>query len=131
MSRVLIIDDNLDNFEILNGREIHGVEFTVVTDELEALKMLNDPKHCCDAVLIDFGMPIMDGFELALQIRLNQSTSLIDPKLKLAFYSGFDIDNDIIRMMGEAKITQYFKKPLDPYTLAIEINEWLSESDLK
>jgi len=67
--RVLIADDNYDAAEVLAALlELRGHEVRIAHDGVEALEAgdaLNP-----DLVLLDLGMPKMDGYEAARQMRL-------------------------------------------------------------
>jgi CheY-like chemotaxis protein len=67
--RVMIVDDNRDAAEMLGSLlEALGASVQVVYSGRAALDMLDsfDP----DAVLLDIGMPEMDGYEVARRLRL-------------------------------------------------------------
>jgi PleD family two-component response regulator len=68
--RVLIVDDNRDAAESLSTLlNILGARASVAYSGREALNVL-DAIHP-EAVLLDIGMPGMDGYEVAQQIRSN------------------------------------------------------------
>jgi CheY-like chemotaxis protein len=100
MLRVLVVDDYSDSAESLAMLlRIHGYLVDVAKNGesgLEAVKT-NWP----DAVLLDIGLPVMDGFEVAKQIQLKSFgkckplliaiTGYGDEKLKLrCLAEGFD-----------------------------------------
>jgi CheY-like chemotaxis protein len=69
MLRVLVVDDSKDYADTLATIvRLNGYQVDVTMDGASALKAaeMNWP----DAVLLDLGMPIMDGFEVARRIRL-------------------------------------------------------------
>ncbi|HSY48201.1 MAG TPA: PAS domain S-box protein [Thermoanaerobaculia bacterium] len=72
-ARVLIVDDNVTNLEILS-REIEAwkIRGTIITNGEEALKLLRDAAASNDPfnlAILDMEMPGMDGIELAGAIR--------------------------------------------------------------
>jgi two-component system OmpR family response regulator len=66
--RVLLVDDNTDSTEplslLLQGK---GHETRVSTDGEEAIAAADDFKPDC--VVLDLGLPSMDGFEVAKRLR--------------------------------------------------------------
>jgi CheY-like chemotaxis protein len=66
--RVLVVDDNRDAAESLGLLlRLGGAEVRVVNDGPSALQAL--PAYRPTVVLLDIGMPKMDGYEVARQIR--------------------------------------------------------------
>jgi CheY-like chemotaxis protein len=70
--RILVVDDNADAGDML-GRllEALGATVTVVQSGRAALAALDDVKP--DVVLLDIGMPDMDGYEVSRRIRASPS----------------------------------------------------------
>ena len=70
--RVLIVEDNRDAARSLAWLlDIWGHEVTVAHDAPAALNVV--PRFFPDVVLLDIGLPGMDGCELAEQLKLNLS----------------------------------------------------------
>jgi len=60
--KVLIVDDEEDFLEVMAERiRIQGMEVLTATSAEEALKMI--AKESYDAVIMDFMMPVIDGFK--------------------------------------------------------------------
>ena len=67
--RVLLVDDNADSSEPLSLLlQTKGFETRVSVDGEEALGIADD--FLPDCVLLDLGLPGMDGYEVARQLRL-------------------------------------------------------------
>ena len=68
LCRVLLVDDNLDNLEstAMSLRRL-GHEVATAESGRRALELAR--AFCPNVMVIDIGMPDMDGFELATQIR--------------------------------------------------------------
>ena len=65
---MLVVDDNRDAADSLEMiLKILGAEVRVARDGLEALEAL--PDYDPEIVLLDIGMPGMDGYEVARRIR--------------------------------------------------------------
>ncbi len=66
--RVLVVDDNRDSAETLSMLlELMGNEISVAYDGEQALAIANETKP--DVVLLDIGLPKMNGYEVAREIR--------------------------------------------------------------
>lgn len=82
--RVLIVDDSLDVRSILRRRLEKDERFKVIaeaTNGLEGVEMTKE--HRPDVVVLDLGMPGMDGLEALPLIRAAH------PDVKVAILSGF------------------------------------------
>jgi two-component system CheB/CheR fusion protein len=109
--RILVVDDNRDAAESLAMLlELDGAEVSVVHDGRAALAALEPAcsGRCPDAVLLDLGMPGMDGVEVARRIRL-------DPRLaglRIAALTGWGQESDRARTR-EAGFDFHLTKPAD------------------
>jgi CheY-like chemotaxis protein len=74
--RILVVDDNSDAAETLAVLlEIMGHQATTAGDGLEAVQMATREPY--DVVLLDLGMPIMDGFQAAVFLRQLEPAPLL------------------------------------------------------
>ena len=109
--RVLIADDNRDAAESLAMLlEIEGHTVTVVHDGQQALAAIEAARP--DVALLDIGMPEMDGYEVARQVRgdsRGRSTLLIA-------ITGWGQEQDKARAMA-AGFDLHFTKPVEPQQL--------------
>ncbi len=70
MSKILIAEDNLVNRELLRELlEIRGHTVAEACDGEEALRVIEQTQP--DLVLLDIGMPLLDGFGVIRKIREN------------------------------------------------------------
>jgi PAS domain S-box-containing protein len=110
--RVLIADDNRDSAESLAMLlRMDGHDVIVVNDGDEALTALRS--HPPEVALIDIGMPRLDGYEVARQVRSGphgQSVTLIA-------VTGWGQDSDKARALA-AGFDHHFTKPIEPERLA-------------
>ena len=68
--RVLVVDDNLDNAESLSMFvRLLGHEVETAHDGLEAIEVAQ--RFAPDLVLLDIGLPKLDGYEVAQRLRAN------------------------------------------------------------
>jgi CheY-like chemotaxis protein len=87
--RILVVDDNIDAANSL-GRllSLQGHEIRVVHSGAGALAEI-DRFHAC-VVLLDLGMPVMDGLETAQQIRVR----FPDRQIALVAITGWGQERD-------------------------------------
>jgi signal transduction histidine kinase/CheY-like chemotaxis protein len=108
--RVLVVDDNADAAEMLcEALEALGYRTAVANDGPEALRVLDDMKP--DVALLDIGLPVMDGYELAERMQAQL------PGIDLVAISGYGQDSDLKRSR-EAGFRQHLTKPVDLDALA-------------
>jgi CheY-like chemotaxis protein/two-component sensor histidine kinase len=104
---IIVVDDNIDaGTTLAELLEFSGHHVTVEHDPIQALKIIKEklPKIC----ILDIGLPEMDGYELARQIKKI-------PKMKdsiLIAATGYGQENDL-KMALESGFNYHFVKPVD------------------
>lgn len=108
-SRLLIIDDNKDiadmQAELFN---FYGYDTRVSYDGQSALAVAADYKP--QAALIDIGLPVMDGYEVAKELK--KMADETGQKIKLIAATGYGQDEDKKRS-SQAGFDYHFVKPVD------------------
>jgi CheY-like chemotaxis protein len=107
MSRVLVVDDSADSISTLQFLlRAWGHETCAATDGLMALTMAE--KFPPDVVILDIGLPGMDGYKVAKRLRQN------DPKKPLIIVlSGYCMKDDVQRSLV-AGCNFHLAKPAEP-----------------
>jgi signal transduction histidine kinase/CheY-like chemotaxis protein len=103
---ILIVDDNVDACMLL--ADILGTvghEVKTATDGPEALEIVK--QFAPDTAILDIGLPVMDGYELARQL-----TGTLAKKPRLIAVSGYGQSADIARSK-EAGFDRHLVKPVD------------------
>jgi PAS domain S-box-containing protein len=109
--RVLIADDNRDAAETLAMLlRLEGHEVSVVHDGKQALAALHDLNP--EFALLDIGMPELDGYEVARQVR--QGT--LGRAVTLVAVTGWGQESDKARALA-AGFNHHFTKPVAPERL--------------
>lgn len=110
--RILVVDDNIDVVETttmllsLSGHQVHSAK-----DGLQALHVAAQFKP--EVVLLDIGLPLMDGYEVARRLR---QMPLMAGALLIAL-TGYGQQGD--RERGkDAGFDGHMLKPVDPHVLA-------------
>lgn len=106
--RVLVVDDNRDAAESLAMLlEISGYEVRVAYDGMQALEELE--RFHPDVVLLDIGMPGLDGYEVARRMRASPRGKAV----RLVALTGWGQGQDKCRA-AEAGFDEHLTKPVDP-----------------
>jgi signal transduction histidine kinase/DNA-binding response OmpR family regulator len=110
--RVLVVDDNAD---VARGTamilELLGYSVREAHDGATALNVADE--FTPDVVLLDLGLPLMDGYEVARRLRARS----VGRGLTLIAVSGYGQDDDRLRSI-EAGFDHHCVKPFDPRMLA-------------
>jgi CheY-like chemotaxis protein len=108
---VLIVEDNRDQAESLRLLlKMRGYEVRVAYDGLDGVKAANEWHP--DAVLCDIGLPGLDGYGVAVELRGNPATAAIF----LVAVTGYGSDEDQKRAW-KAGFSVHITKPADPEVL--------------
>jgi signal transduction histidine kinase/CheY-like chemotaxis protein len=109
--RLLVVDDNRDAAELLT--ELLDAKGYVTRTAFDGLAGLEAARAFQPHIaLLDVGLPVMDGYELASQLR--QDPAL--PGLKLVAITGYGQDSDT-RRAHAAGFDVHMVKPIDPSQL--------------
>ncbi|MEO6195138.1 MAG: response regulator [Thermoanaerobaculia bacterium] len=109
--RVLVVDDNEDSAESLAMLlELNGHDVRTAHDGPRALVVAGE--HRPDFILLDIGMPGMNGFEVAARLRQQPETR----DVLLIAMTGWGQEEDR-RKSKEAGFDRHLVKPLNPKAL--------------
>jgi PAS domain S-box-containing protein len=114
--RVLIVDDNVDGAVLLAelcGAMGHDVR--VAHDGPQALTAIQE--HAPDVAVLDIGLPVMDGYELARRIR-----DQLGNRCRLVALTGYGQEHDRKRS-EQAGFDAHLVKPVDPGRVLALIDE--------
>ncbi len=119
MAKILLVEDNDMNRDMLSRRLIReGFEVLVSEDGAEAVaKAASDNP---DVILMDLGLPIMDGWEATRAIKADARTASI-PVIALTAHATAE-DR---RLAFEAGCDDYDTKPVDLTRLLKKIEKFL------
>ena len=109
--RILLVEDNPDAAEVLAAiLEMDGHQVLVAHDGPAALNLAAG--YAPDTVLMDIGLPGMNGHEVARRLREHR----IAPDAVLIALTGYGADEDV-RRSHEAGFAYHLTKPVDPDAL--------------
>lgn len=124
--KVLFVDDDkntTDLFELFGKYE--NVEIQTFTSGLDALKYLET--NDADVIILDLILPVLDGLTIAEEIRRNEEIHH-KPSVRMAFFTGMDINSAIEKVGERVGIKKIFSKPYDIQQLLCEIKTWFGET---
>ncbi len=105
--RVLVVDDNRDFAEMLAATlATLGYEVTMAGDAIDALERLKNFE--AEAAVLDLGLPVLDGFELARRIQ----QEFPDRTPRLIAVTGYGQQHDRDRSAGVG-FADHLVKPID------------------
>jgi signal transduction histidine kinase len=114
--RVMVVEDNLDSAEaMMLMLRAMGHQVTLANDGREALDMAR--REVPDVILLDIGLPGLDGYQLARRLRGMPETRAA----RLIAVSGYGQDSDRERSAA-AGFDLHLVKPVDPAALADAID---------
>jgi PAS domain S-box-containing protein len=117
--RLLLVDDNVDAAEMLSVLlECAGHETVIAHDGPEALEML--ARFRPQVAILDLGLPVMDGYELAQRIR--SAAEADQPAPVLVALTGYGQATDRARTR-QAGFAAHLVKPVDVSELLRTIGE--------
>jgi CheY-like chemotaxis protein len=121
MIKVLIAEDNAVNRELLRELlELRGYTVLEACDGQEALQMIEQTQP--ELLLLDIGMPVMDGFAVIRRIRENPQLA----KLPVVAVTAYAMRGDQERILNSG-FDGYLSKPVNPSSLAGELDRVLTK----
>ncbi len=123
--RVLVVDDNVDAARMTAAAlEALGCDASVAFDGPMALRLAAELRP--DVVLLDLGLPLMDGFEVAQQLRAVTDGA---PPPTLVAVTGYGQSSDRQQTQA-AGFAAHVVKPVDMQELAALLDRLLTGSEL-
>ncbi|HUP29539.1 MAG TPA: hybrid sensor histidine kinase/response regulator, partial [Usitatibacter sp.] len=121
--RVLVVDDNEDAANSMaDVLRLMGHHAEVAFSGMKAMHMAEDVEP--DLVLLDIGLPEIDGYEVARRLRRSRR------RVRLVAVTGYGAESDK-RLSRDAGFDEHVTKPVMPETLAAVIErarEWSAEA---
>lgn len=121
MSTVLIAEDSAVNRELLRELlELHGYTVVEACDGQETIRIMEESPP--ELLLLDIGMPVMDGFAVIRRIRENPQLA----QLPVVAVTAYAMRGDEERILNSG-FDGYLSKPVDASSLAKELDRLLTK----
>jgi CheY-like chemotaxis protein len=121
MTKILVAEDNAVNRELLRELlETRGYIVVEACDGEEALRMIEQTQP--DLLLLDIGMPVLDGFGVVCKIRENPRFA----SLPVVAVTAYAMQGDREKILN-SKFDGYLSKPVNSTSLAEELDRLLSK----
>ena len=118
--RILVVDDNVDAAELLaEALAAFGYHTSVAYDGAQALRVVEG--FAPDVALLDLGLPVMDGYELAGRLRSGPGGQ----RMKLVAITGYGQESDR-RRTAAAGFDAHLVKPVQLAAIAQLLEEYRS-----
>jgi CheY-like chemotaxis protein len=122
MIRILVAEDNAVNRELLRELlEARGYSVSEACDGQEALHMIE--QSLPELLLLDIGMPVLDGFAVIRKIRENPRLA----PLPVVAVTAYAMRGDREKILASG-FDGYLSKPLNPSSLTQELDRLLTET---
>lgn len=119
MKRVLIVEDNENNMELITFiMEANGYETVRAMDGLSGVEKAGSER--VDFVILDIQLPDIDGLEVLKRIRASETGRHV-PVIAMTSYA---MAGDKERLL-QAGCNGYIEKPIDPERVVAQIEEVL------
>jgi CheY-like chemotaxis protein len=121
MIRILVAEDNAVNRELLRELlEARGYAVSEACDGQEALHMIEQAQP--ELLLLDIGMPVLDGFAVIRRIRENPLMA----RLPVVAVTAYAMRGDREKIL-KSGFDGYLSKPLNPSSLTEELDRLLTK----
>ena len=117
--RALIADEDPSIRWLLRRTLVDDFDLAVAENGLRAVELAGTARP--DVIVLDLGMPVLDGFGACRQIRATF------PQIPIVIVSGHT-DEDSVRAAFEAGATDYLAKPFTPSQLRARLRACLLRS---
>lgn len=120
---ILIVDDQEENRYLLESL-LKGMGFDVSSafNGKEALQILE--KGECNLIISDILMPVMDGYQLCIEVRFNEAYN----QIPFIFYTATYIDPKDEEFALKLGADYFIRKPMDPSAFAKKLIEIMEET---
>jgi CheY-like chemotaxis protein len=123
MVRILYVEDNDDNIYMLQNRlRRQGFDVLIARDGASGVEVAKAERP--DLILMDLGLPVMDGWEASRRLKSDSATSHI-PVIALSAHA---MSSDRTQAL-EAGCDEYDVKPVEWARLLVKIRALLPAED--
>ena len=126
---VLVVEDHVANRQLLAEQlALLACHYELAEDGESALKLLEDENYY-DVILLDCGLPGMDGYAVAQQVRRLEQAQQRDPSIIIAI-SALQSASHLARCR-ESGMDAVMTKPIRLSDLAAQLQKWFQPAGVK
>ena len=120
---ILLVEDNeINQIVLLKQLEILGYPAVVAKNGLQGLEMWQDKIY--DVILLDCHMPVMDGFEIAKEIRKKEEHDDL-PRVPIVAITANALTGDADKCYA-CSMDDYLAKPVEIISLEAKLSRYLN-----
>lgn len=118
--RILVIEDNEQNLYLVRFiLERSSYDVIAAMDGRSGIETA--ARHKPDLILLDIQLPVMDGYEVARNLRQNPDLA----ETPIVAVTSYAMPGDQEKVM-EAGCNGYIEKPIDPDTFVAKVEQYLT-----
>jgi DNA-binding response OmpR family regulator len=119
MDTILVVDDERSLLQVWRRiLQRSGYRALFASDGEEALTVYRDNRSFISAVLLDFGLPKLDGREVYLKLKA------CNPKVRVLLVSGY-LSSDDLSEIAPVGFLEFLQKPIMPDELLATLHKLL------
>ncbi|MBF0573253.1 MAG: response regulator, partial [Desulfamplus sp.] len=118
-SKILVVDDNEFNIHLIASIFQDKYTLNVAMNGKDALKSVQQDKP--DLILLDVMMPVMDGYEVCRQLKVDNSTK----DIPVIFLTALSEEEDEMKGLDLGAV-DYIVKPINPKLVEKRISNHLA-----
>jgi CheY-like chemotaxis protein len=118
--RILVVDDNLTNLKLVSDLlEWSGYQISQAMDAEQAIELIRQTAP--DLILMDIGLPGMDGLTLTRRLKADEATK----RIRVVALTAFAMKGDEQKAL-DAGCNGYITKPIDTRNLPHQVARCLT-----
>lgn len=122
MQKILIVDDNENNVSMLKkilSKSVNDCEIVTITDSTKAIE--ESIKNNINLILLDIQMPVMDGFDVAFNLKAESKTK----DIPIIFITSFPATDELIEKAFAVGGIDFINRSIESKLLINKIKTYL------
>jgi CheY-like chemotaxis protein len=130
--RIMVVEDSLDELQLLEYlAKTEDTIFAIKKGGISALQFLHDVNYDVNAVVLDLGLPDMNGFTLTAAIRNGENVRSKQRPIAIFWFTGWPFDENnpgdpLVIIQAKYSVARIFKKDVDIIDVIEEVKEYVN-----